>query len=79
MSDALGFLGKIVHVIVDRPMNSKHSDFELVYSVNYGYVPNTVSIDGEELDAYILGVFSSRPKLVISNRCARLTCEQCFF
>ena len=24
--------------------------------VNYGYVPDTVSIDGEELDAYILGV-----------------------
>jgi inorganic pyrophosphatase len=56
MSDALGFLGKIIHVIVDRPMNTKHSDFELVYSVNYGYVPDTVSTDGEELDAYILGV-----------------------
>lgn len=25
--------------------------------VNYGYVPNTVSGDGEELDAYLLGVF----------------------
>ena len=37
MSEALGFLGKIVPVIVDRPMNSKHSDFELVYSVNYGF------------------------------------------
>lgn len=24
--------------------------------MNYGYVPNTVSGDGEELDAYILGV-----------------------
>lgn len=25
--------------------------------VNYGYVPNSVSGDGEELDAYLLGVF----------------------
>lgn len=25
--------------------------------VNYGYVPNTISGDGEELDAYLLGVF----------------------
>lgn len=25
--------------------------------LNYGYIPNTVSGDGEELDAYLLGVF----------------------
>ena len=25
--------------------------------LNYGYIPNTVSADGEELDAYVLGVF----------------------
>ena len=56
MYDALGFLGKIVPVIIDRPMNNKHSDFELVYSVNSGFVPDTVSVDGEELDVYILGV-----------------------
>ena len=33
-----------------------HSDFELVYSDNYGFVPDTVSVDGEELDVYFLGV-----------------------
>ena len=26
-------------------------------TVHYGYVPNTISGDGEELDAYLLGVF----------------------
>ena len=26
------------------------------YPVNYGYIPNTISGDGEELDAYLLGV-----------------------
>ena len=25
--------------------------------VNYGFIPNTVSGDGEELDAYLLGVY----------------------
>ena len=29
----------------------------MVYSLNYGYVPGIISSDGEELDAYILGVF----------------------
>jgi inorganic pyrophosphatase len=56
MSDSLRLLGKTVHVIVVRPLNSIHPDFNLVYPVNYGYVPNTVSDDGEEIDAYILGV-----------------------
>ena len=27
------------------------------YLTNYGYIPNTISGDGEELDAYVLGVF----------------------
>ena len=25
--------------------------------VNYGFIPNTISGDGEELDAYLLGVY----------------------
>ena len=28
----------------------------MIYEVNYGYVPNTISGDGEELDCYVLGV-----------------------
>ena len=28
-----------------------------IYPVNYGYVPDTISGDGEELDCYVLGVF----------------------
>lgn len=30
---------------------------EFFYLTNYGYIPNTISGDGEELDAYVLGVF----------------------
>lgn len=51
------FLGKIVEVKMDRPMGSKHPKHGFVYPVNYGYIPGTVSGDGEELDAYVLGVF----------------------
>jgi len=51
------FLGKKVHVVMDRPMGSKHPKWNFIYSLNYGYIPNTISGDGEELDAYILGIF----------------------
>ena len=51
------FLGKKVKVIMDRPMGSKHPKWNFIYPINYGYVPNTISGDGEELDAYIVGIF----------------------
>ena len=51
------FLGKKVKVVMDRPMGSKHPKWNFIYSINYGYVPNTISGDGEELDAYIVGIF----------------------
>ena len=50
-------LGKIVTVTVDRPLGSfhpKHS--EIFYSINYGYIKGILAPDGEEQDAYILGV-----------------------
>ena len=50
-------IGKIVNVKIDRPLGSKHPNWDMIYPVNYGYVPNTVSGDGEELDCYVLGVF----------------------
>lgn len=49
------YLGKEVDVVMDRPMGSKHPKWGFVYPVNYGYIPNTVSGDGEELDVYVLG------------------------
>ena len=57
MSTANNFLGKIVKIKVDRPLGSKHPKHSFIYPVNYGYVPNTISGDGEELDAYIVGIF----------------------
>ena len=50
-------IGKVVKVIVDRPLGTHHPNHkDLIYSVNYGYVPEFFAPDGEEQDAYILGV-----------------------
>lgn len=49
------YLGKTIHIMIDRPMGSQHPIFGFEYPINYGFVPNTLSGDGEELDAYFLG------------------------
>ena len=51
------YLGKVLKIKIDRPFASKHPKHGFIYPVNYGFVPNTISGDGEELDAYVLGVF----------------------
>lgn len=50
------YIGNIVQVKVDRPKGSNHPKHGFLYPVNYGFVPNTISGDGEELDCYILGI-----------------------
>ena len=51
------YLGTIVDVKIDRKLGERHPKHQnLIYEVNYGYIPNTVSGDGEELDVYVLGV-----------------------
>ena len=55
--DAAAFLDQVVTVVIDRPMGSRHPRFGFIYPVNYGYVPGVMAPDGEELDAYVLGVF----------------------
>lgn len=55
---AITYIGKIVNVKVDRPIGSTHPQYEdHIYLLNYGFVPNTQSGDGEELDCYILGEY----------------------
>ena len=50
------YIGTTVAIAIDRPLGSKHPKWGFAYPVNYGYVPGTKSGDGEELDAYVLGV-----------------------
>jgi inorganic pyrophosphatase len=57
MSYANQFLEKIVTVIIDRPLGSKHPKYGNIYPINYGYIEGIKAPDGEDLDAYILGVF----------------------
>lgn len=50
-------IGSMCKVVVDRPMGTyhpKHAD--IFYPINYGYVPGVMASDGEEQDAYIIGV-----------------------
>lgn len=53
---AKNFLGKIVTVIIDRPLGSFHPKWNFEYLVNYGFIDGVMAPDGEELDAYVLKV-----------------------
>ena len=52
----IDYLDKTLEIKIDRPLGSKHPKHGFIYPVNYGYVPNTISGDGEELDCYVLGI-----------------------
>jgi len=50
-------LGDIVKVTVDRPLGSYHPEHkDMYYPINYGYIEGIIAPDGEEQDAYIVGV-----------------------
>lgn len=51
------FFGYSVTVTVDRPLGSYHPKHkDLYYPINYGYIEGVFADDGEEQDAYIVGV-----------------------
>ena len=56
MTNSLTFIDQKVNVVIDRPLGSRHPKHGFIYEVNYGYIPNTKAPDGEEIDAYVLGV-----------------------
>ena len=51
------FLGKNVNIKIDRKLGTRHPKHGFMYMLNYGYIPNSISGDGEELDAYLLGEY----------------------
>ena len=51
------YLGKEVSIEIDRPLGTRHPKHGFMYMINYGFIPNTISGDGEELDAYLVGEF----------------------
>ncbi|MDE7193976.1 MAG: TfoX/Sxy family DNA transformation protein [Oscillospiraceae bacterium] len=57
LKDCADNIGKIVTVTVDRPLGSYHPEHkDMYYPLNYGYIEGIIAPDGEEQDAYILGV-----------------------
>lgn len=61
------YLGKTIKVVVDRKLGTKHPKHKFIYDVNYGYIPETVSGDGEEIDVYLLGI--NRPVTKGEGKC----------
>ena len=50
-------IGTTVTVTVDRPLGSYHPEYkDMYYPINYGYIEGVMAPDGEEQDAYVLGV-----------------------
>lgn len=56
--DLRPYLGQVVDIEIDRPVGYVHrkGDKTLVYPINYGYIPDVLGGDGEELDVFLLGV-----------------------
>ena len=56
--DLRPYLGQTVTIGIDRPIGYVHRKGEktLIYPINYGYIPDVLGGDGEELDVYLLGV-----------------------
>ena len=54
----LSYMGRDVHIVIDRPIGYIHKKekYTLTYPINYGYIPGVLGGDGEELDVYLLGV-----------------------
>ena len=52
------YQGKTVKIGIDRPIGYVHhkKNYSLTYPINYGYIPDVLGGDDEELDVYLLGV-----------------------
>lgn len=65
--DARTFIGKTVRVRIDRSIDSTHPEAGFVYPVNYGSLEDVPAPDGDNLDAYVLGV--DRPLETFTGNC----------
>lgn len=55
--ESYSYLKKEVNVKIDRKLGTAHPCHGLIYPINYGFIPGTKAADGEEIDAYLLGVW----------------------
>jgi inorganic pyrophosphatase len=54
--NSTNFLNQRITIHIDRPLGSHHPQHRFLYTVNYGYLPGVIAPDGEEQDAYVLGI-----------------------
>ncbi len=55
-ADKTQYLGKIISVIIDRPLGSRHPVWGFEYLLNYGYIAGIPAPDGEDQDVYVMGI-----------------------
>ncbi len=65
--ESYSYIGNKIKIKIDRKLGSKHPKHGFKYLLNYGYIPNTLSNDGEEIDCYLLGI--NQPIEVFEGRC----------
>ncbi len=47
--------GRRITVEIDRPLGTRHPrEDDILYGVNYGFVPGTLAPDGHPMDVYVL-------------------------
>ena len=52
--NALDELVNTSEIVIDRPKGSAHPGFpDFIYRVDYGYLKNTTSVDGAEIDVWV--------------------------
>ena len=61
------YLNKKVSVTIDRPYETKHPKWGFEYKVNYGFLKGVKAPDGEDLDAYVLGL--TKPLKTFEGQC----------
>lgn len=66
-TDSTHYLDQLITIQIDRPLGGPHPELGFIYPVNYGFVPGTLSPDGDELDCYLLGV--EQPCHTFTGRC----------
>lgn len=68
ISEGKDFLGATIEVEFDRPLGSIQPKFaNMVYPINYGFVPNTQAGDGDPIDVYYLS--SDQPLKTVTAQC----------
>ena len=68
--DIKQYLGQTLKVVIDRPIGAAHPTHRYIYPINYGHIEDTISADGEELDAYVLG--TDQPIKEFTGKCVAI-------